>query len=314
MGFKITDASFESETLRREGGGHTVEFEVLPRLGANLVSFKVDGRERLFFSRDELLGNDYMTGCFHMFPVPCRLAGCRYEFGGREVRQKKYGEDVFLHGLVRDEVFAVTRAEDAITCTLEVAEGHPVYEGYPFEHAFSLTFTALDRGLELAVAFENRGEADAPFAYGVHPFWRLYGARESIFVSIPFAKELELVDSVPNGRVVSVTETGHDFRAPKPLSEIQIDNVFWGREGSRNAAIEFREIRERLVLEASAEMTHMVGYSPPDLPYVCVENTVGAPNAPNIFRGGGALDPSGLVVVPPGGRARASVRYLVEDL
>ena len=33
-----------------------------------------------------------------MFPTPCRLTDCKYVFDGREVLQRKGGEDVDIHG------------------------------------------------------------------------------------------------------------------------------------------------------------------------------------------------------------------------
>ena len=44
MGKQITDDMLLPEKLDAEINGHKIEAEVLPQLGANLVSLKLDGR------------------------------------------------------------------------------------------------------------------------------------------------------------------------------------------------------------------------------------------------------------------------------
>ena len=136
----LRDEQFIPEGLSSD----RVEIEVLPKLGANLASLKVDGDELIHFDKAPLLadGESY-TGCFMMFPTPCRLTDSKYTFGGREIRQTKYGQDVFIHGLLRDETFTVTRGENSLTCSITIDEKHPVYEGYPFPCTFSIEFSLL---------------------------------------------------------------------------------------------------------------------------------------------------------------------------
>ena len=70
---KITKDMLARETLEVSRKGHTMKIEIMPRLGANLCSFVVDGKELIYWSDDDLLKNGDMRGCFHMFPTPCRV-------------------------------------------------------------------------------------------------------------------------------------------------------------------------------------------------------------------------------------------------
>lgn len=105
---EFTQADLAPESIEAQIEGHRCRIVVLPHLGANLISFQVDGREFMHWDPARLLAADsHMTGCFHMFPTPCRLTRSRYTFEGREVIQRKYGQEVHIHGLIRDETFLI---------------------------------------------------------------------------------------------------------------------------------------------------------------------------------------------------------------
>ena len=203
MSKKIVEDLLSPEKLEAEINKHKIEAEVLPHLGANLASFKVDGRELIYFSRERLLQQDFYSGCFMMFPTPCRLTGAKYTFAGKKIRQIKYGKDVFIHGLIRDETFAVARDGANLVCSIEIGKGHPVYEGYPFDCKLTLTFTLVQRGLEIKFKYENTGQQRAPFGYGLHPFWQIPDERKDVFIQVPCKYVLELEDLIPTGKIKS---------------------------------------------------------------------------------------------------------------
>ncbi len=175
---KFTPEDLEAETFEKSLDAHTTRIEVLPRLGANLVSLQIDGREFIHFDPEILMAEKpHMRGCFQMFPVPCRLTDCRYVFEGKTIHQRKHGADVFIHGLVRDETFAIEKTPDAIVASLAWDRSHPVFEGFPWEGKLTTTFRPIPRGLEIHWSFENRSDSNAPAGYGLHPFWTVPGAR-----------------------------------------------------------------------------------------------------------------------------------------
>lgn len=311
---KFSQADLTTESLSAEIDGRTIAVAILPRMGSNLVSFQVEGREFIHFDSPRILADpEAMTGAFQMFPTPCRLTGSRYSFGGREIRQRKHGEEVSIHGLVRDEPFTVRKSDREIISMLEIAEGHPVLEGFPFRGRLTTVHRLIAGGLELHFAFENLGDSPAPVGYGLHPFWRIPGKRSEVLVTIPTENIMELVDLIPTGKLLPVAGTNYDWREWRSLEGVEIDAVFYPREPQDTAGITFVEEGIRLVLQASANMKHMICYAPAGQPFVCLENLTCSPDHPNLYHRG-FEEESGLAVVPPGEKWSGWIRYTVESV
>lgn len=308
---KFGRADLEPQTLSAEFGGREVSISILPRMGSNLISFRVDGREFIYFDPDRVLANsEDMTGAFQMFPTPCRLTGSRYVFDGREIAQRKHGAEVFIHGLVRDEVFSVRKEGNELVSSLEIAEGSPVWEGFPFRGRLTTTHRLIPGGLEVHFRFDNLGDTRAPVGWGLHPFWRIPGKRSEVMVKIPTEYVMELVDLIPTGKLIPVAGTEYDWRAWRSLEGVTIDAVFYPKPADQAAGLRFADEGVTLTLESSANMRHMICYAPAGQPFVCLENLTCAPNAPNLYEAGFAEE-SGLAVVPPGESWSGWIRYTV---
>lgn len=304
----------QAEVLAATIGGHTTRIAVLPQMGANLTSFQVDGREFIHFDPDSLLADsEAMTGAFQMFPTPCRLTGSKYTFQGREILQRKQGEDVFIHGLVRDEAFQIAKAEREVTSTLDITERHPVHEGFPFPGRLVVVHRLVARGLEVHFEFENLGDSPAPIGYGLHPFWRIPGDRADVMAKVPGEYTMELVDLIPTGKLIPVAETDQDWREYRSLAGVEIDAVFYPRGPDEDAGLMFLKEGIRLKIEASPNMKHMICYAPGGQPFVCVENLTCSPDAPNLY-GAGFKEESGMTIVPPRERLQGWIRYTVEEM
>jgi len=314
---RFTQADLEGEKLEAMIGGHRVGIEVLPRMGANLISFRVDGREFIHFDAARLMAEEpHMTGCFHMFPTPCRLGRSRFTFEGREIVQRKRGEEVTIHGLVRDETFEVTRSGLELVATLEFDQSHPVHEGFPFPGQVSVRYALVERGVEVSFSYHNRGERNAPVGYGIHPFWRLPANRATVQVKVPCEFRLELDDPVsqlPTGKLIPVGGTKYDLREYRSLADLFIDDVFYPRNPGGEAELVFADEGLRVRIEASPNMRHMICYSPEGRDFVCVENLTCAPDAQNLYAKG-YQEVSGLSIVAPGEMMEAWVRYVVEGM
>ncbi len=310
----FTPTDLQQETFAKTLEGHTTQLAVLPHLGANLVSLQIDGREFLHFDAEALFAErPHMRGCFQMFPSPCRLSNSSYVFEGKEIHQRKHGKDYFIHGLVRDETFAITRTEEALIASLAWDRSHPIYEGFPWEGQLTTTFRPIARGLEIHWAFENRSDANAPAGYGLHPFWAIPGAREETFIKAPAEYRLEVFDYTdqrPTGRTLPVAGTSYDLREWRSLRDLYLDDMYWPKPAEEEAGVLYREEGIRLAIQASENMKHMVCYSPEGRPFVCVENLSCAPDGQNLYAEGLA-ELSGLAIVPPGERLEGWVRYRV---
>lgn len=317
----------KSEIIRLAGpdGKCRATATVLPALGANLISFIVDGVEFIYWNEAAFLADRSFSGAFNMFPTPCRLAGCAYTFEGREIRQRKHGKDVFIHGLVRDESMKGLNTGEGITCRLDIGPEHPVFEGFPFRCSLLITHSLgevrrpdsarAETTVSLTVSFslENTDERNIPCGYGIHPYWRLHGRRCDVAIRIPCDHVMELRELVPTGSVIPVAGTALDLRTPKPLENLDLDNIFWKRSAGDDAEIIFQTLGKKIRISAGAEFTHMIAYTPPDKEFFCVESLTTSPNAQNIA----ATDKeeaAHMLVVPPGGKVGGWVAYSVEPI
>lgn len=309
---KLDQARLAIEPLRATINGHEVAAGIQPRCGANLVSLKVDGQEYLHYDEPALAKEDMFTGSFIMFPTPCRIPDGTYSFGGRKIVQRKRGELIAIHGLVRDEEFQVARGQNAMTLTLAITTDHPVYEGFPFKSELSVTMKLVERGLEYSFAFRNRDEVPAPVGFGLHPFWRIPGQRRDVYVQVPCDKTMVLENLIPTGATQDVAGTPLDLRKARCLEGLEVDCVFIGRHGTAPAVIEHRALRKRMTLRADAVFTHQIVYAPAGKPFVCVENLTTAPNAVNLQSVPAEI--TGLRVVAPGQSLTGTTRFIVEDI
>ena len=311
----ITRADLQAESLDVTTDGHRTRLEVLPRLGANLVSLQVDGRELIHFDPEALFAKTvHMQGCFQMFPSPCRLMDCRYTFQGREVHQRKHGQDYFIHGLVRDETFAIAKTPTELIATLEWDREHAVYEGFPWEGKLTTTFRVIRAGLEIHWAFENRADTAAPVGYGLHPFWKIAGDRAQTSVKVPADNRMELGGAdaeFPSGKLLPVDGTPYDLRDWRSLDGLYMDDVYFPKPPGTAAGLDFRAEGLRLKITAADSVRHMICYAPEGRPFVCVENLTCAPDAQNLSARG-FVEEAGLAVVEPGGKLEGWVRYEVE--
>jgi aldose 1-epimerase len=310
---KITKDMLARETLEVSRKGHTVKINIMPRLGANLCSFVVDGKELIYWSDDDLLKGGDMRGCFHMFPTPCRVPDGKYTFQGKTYLQTKHDEPVIIHGLLRDETLEVRKGRQKLSCSIVVTKDHPIYEGYPFPCKFTIDYRIIERGLEIGFQYQNIGATDAPFGYGLHPFWKVAGARKDTAICVPCEYIMELANLIPTGAISKVAGTKLDFRKPTSLEGVDVDNVFWKRDKRKRALVEYRADDRKLSIDASAVFNHMIAYAPAGQPFVCLEHLTCSPNHINVYKGL-KDDVSGLIVAPPKGRVEGWVRYVLADL
>lgn len=296
-------------TLNHRGPVH-YQAGIAPGFGANLVSFRADGTEWIHFDREQARTGEKFTGAFNMFPTPCRLANCAYTFDGRRISQTKRGQPVFIHGLVRDEAFAYEAGAAAMTSRLEIGPDSPVYEGFPFVCTLELVHALSDAGLTVTYRVINRDRRRLPFAYGLHPYWRIPGSRDRARIRIPCERTLRLDELVPTGGTDPVAGSPFDFRAPAPLGRLAPDHVYWKRPAGETATLELADQGLRLRISASPEFGHLIVYSTETAPFVCIESLTSSPNAQNLADS--APDVANLQVVEPGCTAEGWIRYAVE--
>ena len=309
---QMTRELLKAETIARQGD-FALSAQITPGVGANLISFTVDGEELIYWDEAGFLAGDTFTGAFTMFPTPCRLDNCSYEFEGRRIVQHKRGEQVFIHGLVRDEMMQCRNDGASITSWIDITPEHPVYEGFPYRCRFSVSHTLGKDSLTVGFKLENLDTGNIPFGYGIHPFWRLKGERKDVAVRVPCDSILDLENLVPTGGVTPVEGTDLDLRDGKSLDGFFIDNAFWKRNPGDSAELALQAIGKAIVYEASDNFPHMIVYAPEGQPFVCVENLTTCPNAPNLVTAGfGKV--ANMLIAAPGATVEGWIKYTVKSI
>lgn len=96
-----------------------------------------------------------------LFPICGRFLDGRYTYRG-----KTY--EMGMHGFAASQIYEVGAvASDSITMTLRANDATRAQ--YPFEFAFSLTFSLVERHLSITAEIKNEGEDILPATFGAHP-------------------------------------------------------------------------------------------------------------------------------------------------
>jgi len=129
--------------------------------GAELWSLMRDGNEYLWQGDP-----DYWSGRAPvLFPICGRLYGGKYRYAGQEYCLP-------IHGFAKDSEFAVTAAEDALTCVLEADDATRAV--YPFDFRLTVVYRLKnDRTLRVESTVTNTGKGELPFSLGAHPGFRV---------------------------------------------------------------------------------------------------------------------------------------------
>ena len=165
----------------------------------------------------------------------------------------------------------------------KVLEGVEAFRGFPFPGRLSVALKLVERGIHYSFRFENRGDSPAPVGFGLHPFWRVPGRREDVYVEVPCRQSLLMENLIPNGKAEPVAGTPLDLSESRCLAELDVDNVFIDRIDSKPATIEHRDIGKPMTLRADEVFSHQICYSPPGKPFVCFRSGASAiPDEPSL--------------------------------
>jgi aldose 1-epimerase len=304
--------------LLTRGGSEPMEARVATWAGANLAGLLFKGVELIRVPNEIEEFNGQRLGTPVLYPTPCRVPAGLFSYKNREFRFPINRGDNHIHGLVRDipwgfDTPQVGQESVKLTCRMEFAPGSPIYEYFPIEHTLELTYLLDSEGLEVSYRLVNRDSQPLPYGFGLHPYWNTPGSREDVYLYVPNDSTMDLGGLIPGGGLLAVEGTHLDLRTAKPMSEVEMDDVYFPASPGTPATLEWRDSGVKLTLTHSTEFTHLIVYAPPGEDFVCVENMTAAPNAHNLFAQGHERA-SGLKVVPPGSEAGGWVKYVIDVL
>ena len=294
------------------GAGH--EARILPQAGFNLWYWTFEGKEILMTPQDiTVFGAKY--GIPLLFPTPNRIPGGEYTWEGRTYLQQKRGQPVVIHGLVKDEPFTVTElraGEDEAVCTaeIEIAEGSPMAEGWPFPCLLRVRYTLRADGLHMEAWIENRGTTQMPFGFAVHPYFSKRGDANAVSIWAPVSRLYEADENLfPTGRIIPADEAhtiDEDFAS---VESLYVDNVYRGMTSDMEALIRYEDVL--ISINSSDCFRNLVVFTPHDRPGFCIEPQTCSTNFINLHQRG-LVDESGLLVLAPGKSFSCRVDYFVE--
>lgn len=164
-----------------------------------------------------------------LIPWPNRVDHGRYEFAGAsyQLAITEAPNDNAIHGLVRWDNWNVAEHRADLVRLTHRLHGRP---GYPFVLDLTVTY-ALDAGtgLTVTVRVANPGSRPAPYGHGAHPYLTLGRPLDECLLTVTADHYLVSDDrSIPDGPPREVTGSPFDFRRPRPIGDVRIDNAFTG--------------------------------------------------------------------------------------
>jgi aldose 1-epimerase len=173
---------------------------IVPEIGNNLFRFVVGGRpviqspeQTRDFKKDPSVAFRY--GIPILFP-PNRIKNGTFTFRGRTYRLPLNEPENHLHGEISSKAWEVkdygaSEKDGAYaTCRFRYAD-HPEIMAY-FPHAllFEVTYRLYKGALTMESTILNEGKDEAPFAYGLHPYFPIFAEDgEEVRLQVPAARE-----------------------------------------------------------------------------------------------------------------------------
>jgi aldose 1-epimerase len=303
-----THADFGKETVclygEDDAGERQIEITYSPEMGCNMFSLLHDGTEYLLDKTSSAQG-PALLGSPVLYPSPNRIRNARFDFDGRQFRFEPNDGTNFLHGLVAKAVWSREAPEPvhdgiAVRNSISFLPGTDLYEQFPIHHRLELTYTLHEDRIRLDFVVVNLDDTHRlPFGFGIHPYFNVIGTRGQVRLDVPAKKWMEATGCLPSGRLVDLEIGPADFHRPKLLSELDLDDVFWGLEPDRPQVISYESIGKRLTLSASGSFTHSCVFCPPKYPIFCVENQTCSADAHNLHAQR-FTEESNLLIAEPG--------------
>lgn len=315
------------ETIRLVDTDSDSSVRIAPNFGFNAFSFvcRLGGRTvDLLHAPDAFPSPGDKATAFGtpiLAPFPNRIRGGRFSFGGTaySLPTNEHGKNA-IHGFAVDQPWRVigTGAEPAAgawaTGEFQLSRDRPDY--LPLWPAdFVLRFTYRLRGRTLATEIEvtNPDARPLPFGVGTHPYFRFPSdpgtALARCAIVVPAARQVELADYLPTGRLLPVTGDG-DLRRGIELSRRTLDDVFTGLEAEADGRIRHRlrdqEANVELTISHGPEFPFAVVYTPPHRHSICIEPYTCVTDAINLAKRD--FDP-GPWILAPGEKRRLEILY-----
>jgi aldose 1-epimerase len=272
---------------------------VVVEVGGGLRSYSIGGRELL-----DGYGADEMSSSGRgqvLIPWPNRLQDGSYEFNGAsyQLPLNEPERRNAIHGLVRWSAWSATEREPHRVVMEHILYPQP---GYPFFLGISIEYALSNNGLRVRTTATNLGTQSCPYGSGAHPYLTLGTATiDGLILQVPGQTVLRSDErGLPILRE-AVEGTDYDFRQPKRVGPIKLDNAFTDleRDADGLARVELRDSDRdsKISLWVDQAYPYLMLFSGDPLPNLRRRSLAVEPMTcpPNAFRTG-----DGLIRLEPG--------------
>lgn len=272
----------------------SISIKVAVEGGSNMISYTAGGIELI--DTDPDLSKLHLSGrgTFVLYPSPNRIREAAYSFMGEDYTMSFPGEDHshWIHGIVRDDSAwaydepKVSNDSVSFKTRYVIDEKNPRFPAFPFQNTLTVEYTVLKDRVRVAYTVDNTGDKALGFGFGLHPYWRAIGGKDKCRIQVDLPWHMEATDDLlPTGKITDTKDSQWDLTSPKKVSELSLDDVYYGASPASVVSVFFDAADIRLDLKASADFTHVVVYTP-DQPFFCVENQTCSTDAHNLYAQG----------------------------
>ena len=288
------------EIVTLAGAGH--EVRILPENGFNLYYWTYEGKEIFMEPADiTVFGTKY--GNPILFPTPNRVKNAAYTWRGETRVMKKRGQEVLIHGLVKDEPFTVTDIqadECSARCSakIEIRKEGSIFEGWPWDCTLYVTYILDSEGVHMDVKAVNEDQEDMPFGFAVHPYFSKRSDANKCFIHVPVRRYYEADENMmPSGRILQADEGKTIWDDFHSVESLYLDTVFRGLTGDMESRIMYDDVIVHI--SGSDCFRNAVVFTPHNRNGFCIEPQTCATDFINMHAQG-KVDESGLMVLPAG--------------
>ncbi len=170
---------------------------IAPTYGCNPIKLMLHGQSVLDGNTDfEKLKQDFLCKGDFLAPFPNRICDGKYVFEGSEYQLEKneIARGHALHGFIMKKEFALISEESTDQYSKAIFSTdikRDEFAGYPFDISVTIAFILKENELKIEMIGENRGEANAPFGVGWHPYLTVGKKIDECKLRIPAQSILE---------------------------------------------------------------------------------------------------------------------------
>ncbi|WP_306352528.1 aldose 1-epimerase family protein [Flavobacterium sp. '19STA2R22 D10 B1'] len=254
-------------------------------LGAELISIKDTNNKEYMWNADPKFWNKNSP---ILFPIIGSIKNDTYIYNDNQYHLDR-------HGFARDSIFKIIKTSENSIC-FSLSNSATTLVLYPFAFELRITYTLIEKSIEVSYHVKNKSENRMPFSIGAHPAFALPNAFTDY--AIEFEKEEPLISHIlKDGLLTHETEGIATIDRKLPLSYSLL----------KNDTLIFKDLKSKQVtlLDHSTPLlrVHFDGFTTLGIwtqinaPYICIEPWYG--HADRHTATGDLFDKEGIIALDP---------------